>query len=892
MKGLALAFVAFSWLTATGQSNGPPFFHLFGKVMDTTGAPISQATIHLISGADTLTMLSRGDGSFLFERLRIRTATLLITVKGYLPFSQTYRIPEGTEGSELPPIKLRNEYRELDPVTVTGVRPVVIRGDTVSYNIAAFPVREGSAVEDILRRLPGVEVDINGNVTILGKPLTKVLVNGKEFFGGDVLLAIRNLPADVIDKLQMIDDYGDRARLTGVRSGDASKILNVVLRPDKRRGMFSTTEAGSGSEGKYLSDAFGNAFSGERQLSAQATASDNSPAGSDPLQAAAINYADQWNARLGGAIDLKWSSESPHTAGTIDQVEYYPGQTLRQTQNSQTNSHIVISDVNTRFSYKPTDHSTLRLDVSASGQQSIIGTAGELVTLDQDSGYTKATKGATVNSNPSGNRTAGANLYYENSSALSRRRFSIEGGGGYTITKVGNDLFSATTEKILRNASSVPADTVSAYSVLHDSTTTDTRSWNFHCGTSYFQPLGTASFLEFGYRMTSNRSAANVLTRLNDSGSTTSGAIDTIDTMIQRITYQGISHDLRAAYSGKFHPIDLTAGFDILPGLLQGTAEQKGTLTSYHYLSILPSLNAAWSVDKTSRLLLSYTTQTTLPTLQQLSPFVNLSNPQYPVTGNPRLRQSYSQNLSINYDVSRFERSRFLGYSVGLNFNNTSNNIIPNVSTPKNTSQVIQAITYVNSGTTNGLAADYHLTLPALIKKRLRINLNGTFGTNRTIIENDSSTYVARTWAANQSVHLQLLIPDRLESDLTANYIITMTAFSRAINLSTTTRSGIIALNTKVFLGRSWVVSYLISQSYFSSAKELQGAPVYATGNLQWALLRHHIGTLSLTSYNLFNRSSTFGQSITNTTITQSRPELTGRYFILTMQLRLQRFKS
>ena len=138
----------------------------------------------------------------------------------------------------------------LNQVTIVGAaNPVTLKEDTVVYNAAsAYKVRENAPVEDLIKKLPGVDVDVNGNITTQGKQVTKVRINGKDFMGGDVQSATKNLPADIVENIQMIDDYGDQANLTGVKTGEPDKIMNITIRKDKNYGYSGQATAGDGED--------------------------------------------------------------------------------------------------------------------------------------------------------------------------------------------------------------------------------------------------------------------------------------------------------------------------------------------------------------------------------------------------------------------------------------------------------------------------------------------------------------------------------------------------------------------------------------------------------------------------------------------------------------------
>ena len=853
-------------------------FHLSGKVTDTAGIALSHATIMLIAVQDTLNTLTGDDGNFSITNWKTRKFKLRVTMKGYLSFIHAYSMPTDQQSVQIQLITLRADYNELDPATVTRVRPISIQEDTVSYNVAAFPVRDGSEVEDILKRLPGVEVDINGNVIVQGKILGKVLVNGKEFFGGDVLLAIRNLPADVVDKLQVIDDYGDKARLTGVKSGESAKVLNIVLKQDKRNGEFGRLEAAGGDQGKYTTDVFGNAFKGERQLSANANVSNNSPAGSDLSKHGGFNYADQWDPRWGGAFNLNSSSQIPHSASSSLSNSYYPGEQLQQTQDSRNSSHSVNNNINTRLTFKPDSYSTLRLNATGGINQSNSQVSSNFTTLQQDSGYSKSTNGQSLNGNQSTTQNLNSGLYYEKLSPHSRRRFSIQANVDY---RGGNQSSNN------QSTASVLTDSIPSNSFLHYLTSNQSQTWNLNLNSNYFLPLGPTFFLELGYRAQSSTSCNNILTRQPDS---VSGVLQTIDSLSENILLRSTTQNFHAAYTGKLHRLDLTAALDAQPGQQRGTADSKGDIISYNYFSLLPNLEAAWNVDKSRKINITYNSQPNLPGLQQLAPFRNVSNPQYPVTGNPNLKPSYTNNISLHYEQSSLLPTQFFGFGIGFNYSSTQHTIIQNLTTPKDSSQVIQATTYLNAGNTNNLTANYHLTLPAFFNKRLRINYSGSLGETQTITMTDSIQYPTQTWTWAQSLHLQLLIPDLIESDLSGTYSESHSVYPAGSSLLNTFRSASLALNSRHYFFHYWILNYQLAQSYTSNGNRLEPAPATLSASLQRQFLPHNMATITLTGYNLLNQSATVGQSTSPTTITQNRPVLTGRYFLLSFLIKLNHF--
>src|ERR1700761_1642524 len=220
-----------------------------GKVIDSTKLSVPGANVKLISDkGDSTVTITDGDGKFVFPSVNGTKFTLTISSIGYQSLKKHYTLDNDTKPAVLDPILLKSESNLLKGVTIVGVNPVTLKEDTVEYKASAYKVRENAPVEDLIKKLPGVDVDVNGNITTQGKQVTKVRINGKDFMGGDVQSATKNLPADVVENIQMIDDYGDQANLTGVKTGEPDKIMNITIRKDKNYGYFGQATGGAGDD--------------------------------------------------------------------------------------------------------------------------------------------------------------------------------------------------------------------------------------------------------------------------------------------------------------------------------------------------------------------------------------------------------------------------------------------------------------------------------------------------------------------------------------------------------------------------------------------------------------------------------------------------------------------
>ncbi len=156
----------------------------------------------------------------------------------------------------------------LAEVIVKSGSPIRIKGDTTVYTADSFKVREGANVEELLRRLPGIQVDKDGKITAMGERVTKVLVDGEEFFGSDPGIATKNLRADIVKEVEVFDKKSDQAEFTGIDDGVKDKTINLKLKDDKKKGYFGKIEAGGGLKDKYNNSIMLNAFKGKRKIAA------------------------------------------------------------------------------------------------------------------------------------------------------------------------------------------------------------------------------------------------------------------------------------------------------------------------------------------------------------------------------------------------------------------------------------------------------------------------------------------------------------------------------------------------------------------------------------------------------------------------------------------------
>ena len=264
---LKIVLSILSFLISTiiySQSSGT----IIGKVVSPENDPLELVSVALLNPKDsTLVNFTTTDikGDFKIAEDSRDTLLLQLFSTGYLSYFKT--IIYKKELTDLKTIKLEEDIKMLDEVVITAVIPVQIKKDTIGFNASSFKINHDDTIEELLGKLPGVEIDIDGKIVAQGNEITKIFVDGKEFFGGDPSIVLKNLSADAISKVEVIDKKSDEEELTGVNDGEKEVVINLTLKKSKTKSGFGKVSGGVGLDSRYFGNLNYNRFTPEKQLS-------------------------------------------------------------------------------------------------------------------------------------------------------------------------------------------------------------------------------------------------------------------------------------------------------------------------------------------------------------------------------------------------------------------------------------------------------------------------------------------------------------------------------------------------------------------------------------------------------------------------------------------------
>ncbi len=702
---------------------------VFGCVTDTAKVGIGGVDVFLIINSDTLRTVTSEDGNYSISKVNLEKFILQLNALGYHRSEITYSLPSLERQRHLDTIVLKKSSRMLKDVVIKAKpNPVRFMQDTVEFNAAAFEVREGDNVADLLKKLPGMEVDNDYNVKTTGREMVKLRVNGVDFFTNNIKDFIGKLPAEIVSKIQVIDHYGEEANFTGVKTGEPVKMMNIVTKPGMNKGKFGGFNANAGTNNMLGSNASLNLWNGSKQSSAHLnTSTFNNGAGDNHSNGGSISNRDKFGKH--GNRDINYNFNGNGNTYSSEQVS----ETLNPEGNFINNSK---NDGESRS----TNH-TLSLGLDFNNNKSFI-----MASLA--AGYNRSDNKNTGLSNQYGvirqdfrnnNSSNNTSPYLSGNISVSRRSknkknsFSIN--SSVHISGQNNDQTLGTnTIYYDKLTGSLLKD-----SLLNRDVNSTTNSENATLGLNYSiglkktkDTLARRSF-NLSYHGYSTRTTNSVSTLVLDNLSRQSTLVDSLSNSFRSISLQ---QSLGVNYNYSSRKMRYNISFDVKPNLLTNRDFRLKTTTKNNTFNYSPGLNFSKTLSQGKTLSLTYRGSNNNPTLYQLQPIRNAQSLQNIVVGNPDLKPSFTNSLNTNFNYNHSKSG--LSIQVGASASSTQREIVSAVSLIADTLNSLKQITrYENVNGNYQTNANYHIHLP-LMHRKLSLRYSGTFGfSNRTVLFNN-----------------------------------------------------------------------------------------------------------------------------------------------------------
>ena len=697
------------------------------------GSPLISATLRLLNAKDSSMVkgaMSDVDGRFRITGIGRGRYLLESSYVGYQTTLTPVNLKTSDASVRLDTIRMAGNSVVLKEAEVVGIKAEVkVMQDTVEYNADSYKTQPNAVVQDILKRLPGVEVDSEGKITAQGKEITKILVDGKEFFSDDAQVASKNIPASMVDKLQVIDRKSDLARLTGVDDGEEETVINLTIKKDMKKGWFGNVTAGYGTDGRYSGNFMVNRFVNDNQISILGGANNTNELafsmpgsgrfrrfggvnGVNTSQSVGVNFnvGNEETFRVGG--DLMYSHSDQRTDTKSNKQYLFADSTSFENSLSRTRdqSHNVTGNFRLRWEMDSANTFDFRPSFLLSYNQSDSYSESELLAGDASRSLVNTTQN-TLKSDGTTYDVGGELVYNYKFRRRPGRSFSTQ-----VSYKFSNTVEDETTYSVNKFFLVPDEDEIRDQMV-------DYHQWSNRVGArlTWTEPLGDikkARFLTFAYRMNYVFNNSDKLVYNIDRAYSTEKAMQMLESdygiltnpmvanamaydsgvfdedLSNRFRNDQFTQSLRLGFRQNREDYRLDGGVSVEPTMMssENLLNSAKSLPENWVWNFAPFLRFRYKFSKTESLALDYRGRSKSPTMTQLQPVPDYSDPLRVVQGNPELLPSFTHRFNVRYNNFNKERQSSIMTFVSADL--TQNSIVTNTQFDKNTGG--RTITYDN----------------------------------------------------------------------------------------------------------------------------------------------------------------------------------------------------
>lgn len=911
-------------------------YQIKGKLIDISDkTPQVGVVVSLINTSDTLNrsaMVSDTSGSFIFINIKPGNYFLQTDLIGY----KTMRKPLIVNNSniDLSVLLLETDTKMLKEVKVEGLEVrSKQKGDTTEFNARAFKVNPDANVQDLITKMPGVTVE-GGTVKAQGEEVKKILVDGKEFFGNDISMALKNIPADAIDKVQVFDRVNEQSRLSGFNDGNTEKSINITTKPGMSNGQFGRVYAGYGTDDRFSLGGNYNSFDKKRRISLVGQSNNinqqnfssqdlagissggsgggsprggmgggpgrGGPGGGGPANnfmvgqqggintthAYGINYSDSWGKKINVTGSYFFNRTGNATAGIVKRFYYLPNGTNQYF--NQDNIGASTNDnhrFNARLEYNPDTNNSITITPQVSFQKNY----SESRTI----GKTTLTNESLLNST---NNTFQANTKAFNLSnnLLYNHKF-VKRGRTYSVN-LGTSLNTRDADNALRAANVFYRLLTDSTQLIDQQAISTTKGYNLNTNISYSEPLGKNGSLQISYNPSWNKNNSEQLTRKFE---TLTQAYSRLDTNLSNKFLNNIithSAGLTYRYKAKKYNFNIGANYQTVHLYSEATFPKVLTVNKY-FENLLPTAMYQYTFDNKASLRLFYRTNTNAPSVTQLQNVINNTNPLSLVAGNPNLVQEYAHFLMMRYNISNVEKGKsffiFMGGGATVNY-------------IANSSMIAQKDTLLNQGillnrgsqlskpvNVDGFWNFRSFTTYSMPIKFLKSNLNLNSGFNYTTTPGmiNETLNKVDNYNINGNIGLGSNISQKIDFNISysPNYSIIKNTIQPKLNNNYYFATASIRANWLPWKGL--VLSTDVNNTIYTGlgAEFNQNFWLWNAG-LGYKFMKSRMAEIRLTVFDLLDQNNSAGRMVTETYTEDNRTQVLRRYFMLTLTYNIKKF--
>ena len=802
-------------------------------------------------------------------------------------------------------------------------------GDTTQIHADAYKTNPDATAEDLVNKMPGISTT-TGSVTVNGEQVKQILVDGKPFFGDDPNLAIKNLPADIIDKIQVFDKASDQAQFTGFDDGNAQKTINIITKKGKNNGQFGKAYGGFGvgddiKDDKYNAGGNMNFFNGSRRISVVelsnninqqnfssqdllgiSSGSSGSGGGGQGggggnaannflvsqqggitiTHAAGLNYSDEWGKKIKvtGSYFFNYANNSNNSTLSRNYI-IAKENGLHYNQTADAGSNNTNHRINFRFEYTIDSSNSLIIVPKFSYQQNKSNST--LSGLNLLSGDTTQSKTSTNN--------LAKNFGYDFSNTITlrhkfkkpRRTISLSVATDYNPKTSNGSLYSS-----------------NIYYQLDDSTFLNQQNTGTNLGLtispnlSYTEPIGKKTQLMFSYNPSINKSNIDKRTNSKDSLDANYNQLDTILSNKYSNTYMYQRGGLSYRFRDK--KLNFMLGVNAQYATLNGTEQFPYALTiNKNFESILPQMMLNYRFSKTKNLRITYRTNTSPPGISQLQNVINNSNPLLLSTGNPDLKQDYEHTMNLRYgSVNAAKATNFMVYAMA---NYIQNYVANSTLIPKHDTLISgKVILRPGSQLTKPVNLNGYLNARSFITyglpiSKLKLNVNFNTGFTYNLIPdliNDQKN-LANNYNFSEGIVLSSNISQKVDFTLsyTGNYSIVKNSLQKQADNNYFNQVTTLKFNWLPYKGI--IFNTNLTHTLFTGlAQSYNQSYLLWNVALGYKFLKNQSLDIRASVFDMLKQNNSVSRNVTDTYIEDSRTQVLTRYYMLTVTYTIKKFKN
>lgn len=878
-----------------------------GVVKDSDGEPVTGASIRLLKARDSAYVagtVTDMDGNYNFPDV---AAGRYLVQTSYLGYNEDYKpVTVRKKNVTVDTVMLGSNTVMLGEVSVVGVKtPIKVTEDTIEYNADTYKTQPNAVVEDLLKRLPGVEVDSDGKITANGKEVSKILIDGKEFFSDDPKVASKNLPVNMVEKLQVVDRKSDLARLTGVDDGEDETVINLTVKKGMKNGYFGTIEGGYGTDSRYMGSFNVNKFWNNNQVTLLGNFNNINElgftdsnggrfrrfGGSDGIntsQALGVNFnvGRTEKFRVGG--DVMYSHTDRKSIQTRNRQYLFADSTSYSDMwsDKRDRGHNLRADF--RIEWKPDSFNTIDFRPNISYNLNQSNSIDSSLIMAGDPARTHVSRTFNDQYSRGNSLEYGAALIYSHQFRNKPgRSFSVFLRYNHSNVRERSNAYSLSRFFLLNDS----IDVYDQYEFNH------TWSDNATARLTWTEPLGNprkGNFLTFAYRISYRWNSTDRMVYdhplIYGDGPIPDIDYSTLvysDSLSNQFRNDYFNQDIRIGYKHVSKTHNFEGGLSLVPQMMRSInlTDENKTIPTRWVWNYAPFMRYRYKMSSRRSLSLDYRGRSSQPSMTQLQPVADKSDPMKIVVGNPNLDPSFTHFLRLRFQDFNVEKQRSI--MVMGDFSATQNSIVSKTIYDATTGG--QITTYQN---VNGVWSGRLMAMTSMPFRNKAWNFSAHMFTmyNQTIGFNNGERN--RSTSINFNFMPAIAFrPDNIELELRPRYSIqhTMNTVRTSGDMTVHNYGGSFSgyYYTPIGIILSTDLRYTATKGYAAGYDKNEWM---WNASISYQTLRDKSLTFTLKAYDLLQQKSNVSRSVTANYIDDRIYNDLTRYFMFTVSWRFNTF--